>query len=106
MKRQRRHGTREERSSESTTNEFLGHRDALERIQKHQDQHSSDQRACGNYGRLAVSIHRNTAVRAGVNRERHRDCVHMRPEYFDGIQMLEDFPVMADLRWDDVKDVY
>jgi len=66
----------------------------------------TSKRACGNYGRLAVSIHRNTAVRAGVNRERHRDCVHMRPEYFDGIQMLEDFPVMADLRWDDVKDVY
>jgi len=38
------------------TDEFQGHRDALERIQGHEDQSSSDQRACDIYGRLAVSI--------------------------------------------------
>ena len=69
------------------TDDFWGHRDALEQIQGHQDQSSSDQRARGIYGRLAMSTHRSTAVRAGVNRKRHRDWVHMRPEYFDG----EDF---------------
>ena len=67
------------------TDEFQGHRDALERIQGHQDQSLSDQRAGGIYGRLTVSIHRSTAVRVGVNRKRHRDWVHMRPEYFDGM---------------------
>ena len=80
------------------TDEFEGHRDALERVQGHQDQSSSDQRACGICGRLAMSIDRSTAVRAGVNRKRHRDCVHMRHEYFDGMQMHEDFAVMAALR--------
>ena len=55
------------------TDEFWGHRDALERIQGHQDQNSYDERACGIYGRLAMSIHRSSAVRAGVNRKRHRD---------------------------------
>jgi hypothetical protein len=49
-----------------------------------------------------MSIHRSTDVRAGVNRKRHRDCVHMRPEYFDGIQMHEDFAAMAALRWDNL----
>ena len=34
------------------TDEFQGHRDVLERIQSHQDQSSSDQRACVIYGRL------------------------------------------------------
>ena len=38
------------------TGEFKGHLEALERIQGHQDQCSSDQRACGIYGRLARSI--------------------------------------------------
>jgi len=71
-------------------------------IQGHQDQSSSDQRACGIYGRLAMSIHRSATVRAGVNRKRHRDCVHMRPEYFDGMQMYEDFAVMAALGWDNL----
>jgi len=47
-----------------------------------------------------MSIHRTTTVRAGVNRKRHRDCVHMRPEYFDGMQMHEDLTVMAALRWE------
>jgi len=42
-----------------------------------------------------MSIHWSTDVRAGVNRKGHRDCVHMRPEYFDGMQMHEDFAVMA-----------
>ena len=67
------------------TDKFQGHLDALVWIQGHQDQSSSDQRACGIYGRLAMSIHRSS-VRAGVNRKRHRDWVHMRPEYFDGMQ--------------------
>jgi len=49
-----------------------------------------------------MSIHRSTAVRAGVNRKQHRDCVHMRPEYFDGMQMHADFAVMAALRWDNL----
>jgi len=83
------------------TDEFSGHRDALEQIQGHQDQNSSDQRACGVYGRLAMSIHRSTAVRAGVNKKNDTEiCVHMRPEYFDGMQMNEDFAVMVVLRWD------
>ena len=59
------------------TDEFQGHRDALERIQGHQDQSSSDQCAFRIYGRLPMSIHRSTDVRAGVNRERHRDCVQI-----------------------------
>ena len=84
------------------TDDFYGHRDALERIQVHQDQSSSDQRACGIYGRLAMSIHRSTAFRAGVNMKRHRDWVHMRPEYFDGTQMHADFAAMAALRWDNL----
>jgi len=82
--------------------EFYGEWNALERIQGHQDQSSSDQRACGIYGRLAMSIHRSTAVRAGVNRKRTTDCVHMRPEYFDGMQMHEDSVVMAALRWNNL----
>jgi len=54
------------------------------------------------YVRLAMSIHRSTAVRVGVNRKQHRDWVHVRPEYFDGMQTHEDFVVMAALRWDNL----
>ena len=43
------------------------------------------------------TIHRSTAVRAGVNRKQHRDWVRMRPEYFDEMQMHEDISVMAAL---------
>jgi len=50
-------------------------------------------------GDLMCLFYRSPAVRAGVNRERHRDCVHMRPEYFDGMQMYEDLAVMTALRW-------
>ena len=53
-------------------------------------------------GDLLCLFHRSTAVRAGVNRKRHRDCVHMRPEYFDGMQMHEDFAVVAAVRWDNL----
>ena len=49
-----------------------------------------------------MSIHRSTAVRAGVNRKRTTDCVHMRPEYFDGMQMHEDSAIMAALRWNNL----
>jgi len=84
------------------TDEFWGHRDALERIQGHQDQNSYDERACGIYGRLAMSLHRSSAVSAAVNRKRHRDWVHMRPEYFDEMQVHDDFSVMAALRWDNL----
>jgi len=49
-----------------------------------------------------MSIHRNSAVGAGVNRKRLRDWVHMRSEYFDEIQMHGDFAVMVALRWDNL----
>jgi len=84
------------------TVEFWGHRDALERIKCHQDQNSSNQHACGIYGCFIMSIHRSSYVRAGVNRKQHRDWVHMRPEYFDGMQMHEDFAVMAAVWWDNL----
>ena len=54
------------------TDEFWGHRDAHERIKCHQDQSSSNQHACGIYGWLVMSIHRSSAIRAGVHRKRHR----------------------------------
>ena len=64
------------------TDDFYGYHDALERIQGHQDQSSSDQRACSIYGRLAMSIDRSSAIRAAVNRKQHRDWVHMRPDWW------------------------
>ena len=44
-----------------------------------------------------MSVRRSSAIRTGVtsNRKRHKDCVHMRPEYFDEMQMHEDFAAMA-----------
>ena len=53
-------------------------------------------------GDLLCLFTRSTAVRAGVNRKRTTDCVHMRPEYFDGMQMHEDSAVMAAVRWNNL----
>ena len=107
MKRQRRQGTREERSCETVYWRVSGTpRRARTDSRSWRPELVRSARVWHLWATCCVYFTGTPPSGRGltgndtemVNRG-HRDCVHMRPEYFDGMQMHEDFSVMNALRW-------
>jgi len=100
MKRQRRQGTREERSSEVAYWRVLG---TPQRART--DSRSSrpevvrSARVWHLWATYCVYFTGAPPSGRGLTGNDTESSVHMRPEYFDGIQMYEDLVVMAALRW-------
>jgi len=110
MKRQRRQGTREERSSEAAYWRELGTTwRARTDSRSSRPENVRSARVWHLWATCCVYSQEwhimglcPYETRVFCVHMRDRDCVHMRPEYFDGMQMYEDFAVMAALRWDNL----
>jgi len=102
MKRHRRQGTREERSSEAAYWRVLGSPRRARTDSKSSGPELVQSARVWHLRATCYVYSQDQRRRGGGHRKRHRDWVHMSSEYFNEMQMHEDFALIPALQWDNL----